>query len=281
MCRNLVFFFIVSVFSFSGVVWADDGFPFPIETITAALPERTISQGPESSMLTRSPWGPGMYRQTVDGVVLITILEIVEGQWRKVGDGTGVLVTSAGHIITNWHVVEDAPWVVVRFRPEMDKDWWWAKVLVTYPKKDLAFLKLEQSSTGSKIFPPFPVIELENPDNLMIGQDVFAIGHPVGLSWTYTEGVISQIRPRQAWEMSGTKYRATVLQTQTDISYGSSGGPLINSSGKLVGIVSWMKGPAGLNFAISAHEILVPLTIVRTGSLPHSREGAATSHLAD
>jgi len=273
---------MVWVFAFPGLVQAKDDFPFPIEPIKAALAERTVSQGPESLMLTRSPWGPEMYRQTVDGVVLITVLEIVEGQWRKVGDGTGVLVTSAGHILTNWHVVKNIPRVVVVFRRKMENDTWWAKVLATYPEKDLALLELEHSSTGSKILPPFPVIQLENPDNLMVGQDVFTIGHPEGLSWTYTQGVISQIRPRYLWEMGGRKYRATVLQTQTDISYGSSGGPLINSSGKLVGIISMlMEGKAGLNFAISAHEIQVPLTIVLTESLPHSREGAAASHPAD
>jgi len=79
----------------------------------------------------------------------------------------------------------------------------------------------------------------------------------VGLSWTYTEGVISQIRPRYLWEMDGRKFRATVLQTNSDVNLGSSGGPLINSQGKLVGIVSTMMGgKGGLNFAISAHEIV-------------------------
>lgn len=56
--------------------------------------------------------------------------------------------------------------------------------------------------------------------------------------------------------MGGRKFRATILQTQTDISFGSSGGPLINSGGNLVGIISWMEGQPGLNFAISAHEII-------------------------
>ena len=255
--RATFFFFTVWVFSFSGVVQAEDDFPIPLETVKAALAERTISQGPESSMLTRSPWGPGMYRQTVDGVVMILIPGEVEGQVGIVGTGSGVLVRSAGHILTNWHVVENIPKVLVVFRPEMDKDAWVAKVHSTYPEKDLALLELEQSYTGSKILPPFPVIQLENPDNLLVGQDVFAIGHPQGLDWTYTEGVISQIRPRYPWEMDGMKFRATVLQTQTDISFGSSGGPLINSKGKLVGIVSTMMGgQGGLNFAISAHEIV-------------------------
>ena len=266
LVRNIFFFFILYVGLFSGVVWAEDDLPFPIETIKAALAERAISQGPESSLLTRSPWGPGMYRQTVDAVVLILLPGEVAG---KVKVGSGVIVARTGVIITNWHVVKNYQLPAIIFRPQPPKtlnDWteadiWRAKVLVTYPEKDLAFLKLEQSYTGSKIFPPFAVIQLENPDKLMVGQDVFAIGHPQELGWTYTESVISQIRPGFLWGMDGRKFRATVLQTQTDISFGSSGGPLINSEGKMVGIIStMMEGRAGFNLAISAHEIFEHLS---------------------
>jgi len=257
LARNIFFFFIVNVFSFSGVVQAEDVFPFPIETLKAALAEKTISQGPEASMLTRSPWGPGMYQQTVDAVVLLYVPGEVEGEWMM---GSGVLVTAAGHIITNWHVVQNASAAYVRFRAQgpkpLKKDFWVAEVLATYPEKDLAFLELTQSLGGLTVFPRFPIVPLEKPDNIQVGQDVFTIGHPVGLNWTYTEGVISQIRPRYFWEIDGREFRATVLQTNSDVSFGSSGGPLINSQGKLVGIVSNITpGQAGFNFAISAHEI--------------------------
>lgn len=269
LVRNICFFFVLYVGLFSGVVWAEDDLPFPIETIKAALAERTISQGPKSLMLTRPPWGPRLYRQTVDAVVMILLPGELAG---KVKVGSGVIVAPTGVIITNWHIVKNYPLPAIIFRPQPPKtlkdltksDWWWAKVLVTYPEKDLAFLKLEQSYTGSKIFPPFPVIQIENPDKLMVGQDVFAIGHPQELGWTYTEGVISQIRPRFLWGMDGRKFRATVLQTPTDISFGSSGGPLINSEGKLVGIIStMMEGRAGFNLAISAHEIYEQLSHLR------------------
>ena len=109
--RAIFLFFMVWVFAFPGLVQAEGDFPFPIEPIKAALAERTISQGPESSMLTRSSWGPGMYRQTVDGVVRILVYWEINGQFTLVGEGSGVLVTSAGHIITNWHVVKDRPLV--------------------------------------------------------------------------------------------------------------------------------------------------------------------------
>lgn len=252
---------LLGIFAFSGVGKAEDKLSYNLKTIKPVIKDRVISQGPESSLLTRSPWGPGLYRQTVNAVVLIIIPEELSGQDSM---GSGVIVTQSGVIITNWHVVQDAPGAAIVFRPSPPKtlddlkeeDLWVAKVLVTYPEKDLAFLRLVSSSTGSQNLPLLSIVPLENPNNLEIGQDVFAIGHPKGLSWTYTEGVISQIRPRFLWEMDGRKFRATVLQTQTDISFGSSGGPLINSTGKLVGIISnMMAGEAGFNFAISAHEI--------------------------
>jgi len=253
--------FLVWISCFATSIHANDELPFSLAPIKAALAGQAISQGPEASMLTRSSWGPGLYRQTADAVVLIYLPKEVAGEDAF---GSGVIVTQTGVILTNWHVVRSAPAAAIIFRPHPPKtlenltkqDFWIAQVLATYPEKDLAFLLLSQSSEGSTVFPPFSPIPLENPQNVEIGQDVFAIGRPQGLFWTYTEGVISQIRPRFLWEMDGRKFRATVLQTQTDISFGSSGGPLINNGGKLVGIISnMMQGQAGFNFAISAHEI--------------------------
>jgi len=108
MCRNLVFFFIVSVFSFSGVILAEEMPPFSIEAIKAALAERTISQGPDSSMLTRSSWGPEMYRKTVDAVVMILLLGEVPSEDVT---GSGIIVDPTGVIITNWRRI---PTIIMR-----------------------------------------------------------------------------------------------------------------------------------------------------------------------
>lgn len=88
-----------------------------------------------------------------------------------------------------------------------------------------------------------------------MGQDVFAISHPEGLLWSYTEGVISQIRPKAEWKSDiGTFHKATLIQTQTVISFGSSGAPLFNTNGRLIGILVSTVGP-GLNFAIAINEV--------------------------
>lgn len=235
---------------------------FSFSEVKASLSGIEISQGPDSSKLTRSPWGPNLYKETVDAVVLI----IPVGAKGEIDvQGSGVVVTATGHIITNWHVVKNKKVALVAFRPTPPKrfadlqkaDLWVATVIETLPEKDLAFLELYSSATGNQDISFLRFIPLEDPNFLQVGQDVFAIGHPQGLYWSYTEGVISQIRPRYKWKMGGILYQATVLQTQTAISYGSSGGPLINSKGNLVGIISNMTpGQAGFNFAISAHELV-------------------------
>jgi S1-C subfamily serine protease len=236
---------------------------FSFEPIKAALAGIHISQGPEASELTRSPWGPNLYKSTVDAVPLIYL----PGETADTAvSGSGVVVTSAGHILTNWHVVRDKPYAAVVFRPKpprtmetlTEADVWVAKNLGTDSKKDIALLQLVGPLKGPKAvdlsFLKF--IPLEDPMQVEVGQDVFAIGHPQGLYWSYTEGVISQIRPRYKWTAGEDLFQATIVQTQTAISYGSSGGPLINREGKLVGLISSMiTGQAGFNFAIAVHEL--------------------------
>lgn len=240
---------------------AEPKLDFSFSEIKAALSGIEISRGPDSSKLTRSPWGPNLYRDTVDAVVVILT---IDSQGKYDGQGSGVVVTPSGHIVTNWHVVKEKKGALVVFRPKPPKtfeqievsDVWLGLTIGVLPEKDLAFLEISESATGLKDLSFLKYIPLENPDQILVGQDVFAIGHPKGLFWTYTEGVISQIRPRYKWESEDVLYQATVIQTQTPVSYGSSGGPLINQNRKLVGIVSnGLVGQPGFNFAISAHEL--------------------------
>jgi len=260
-CRKGVVLSIILALLLGTEVWAQSDLESSFSDIKKALSGIQISAGPDSSRLTRSPWGPDLYNNTVDAVVLIWVPSEVEGDY---SEGSGVVVTAAGHIITNWHVIQNNRKVIVVFRPsppnileDVSKgDLWVANVLGTLQEKDLGFLELDHSLSGSRDLSFLRFIPLEDPDRIEIGQDVFTIGHPEGLYWTYTEGVISQIRPRYNWVLDGKIFKPTVIQTQTAISYGSSGGPLINRSGKLIGII-WggLLPQAGFNFAISAHEL--------------------------
>jgi S1-C subfamily serine protease len=94
-------------------------------------------------------------------------------------------------------------------------------------------------------------------ETVRVGADVHAIGHPTGESWTYTRGIVSQIRRDYAWTAPGDRFehKATVIQTQTPINPGNSGGPLLNEKMEVIGINSFKTEGEGLNFAVSAEDV--------------------------
>ena len=206
-------------------------------------------QDPALDMPTRSPAGPKLYRLVVNAVVYIGTGDGVSG--------SGVVVSNSGLIVTNWHVVEGESTVGVVFKQAIrqDKialkkeDIFLAKVLKTDLIRDLALLKIVS------IPPGLTFAQLGSLPDVETGQDVFAISHPEGLPWSYTEGVISQIRPKYEWKSEdGKVHRSTMIQTQTVVSFGSSGAPLFDGNGRLIGIVVSTAGP-GLNFAIAIDEV--------------------------
>jgi len=174
--------------------------------------------------------------------------------------GSGSIVDREGHVITNWHVVKDDPEVIVIFKPkgsaELTKELAFsALVEKTDPVSDLALLKIK---TPPKNLTRLP---LGDASTLSVGQDVYAIGHPSGEIWTYTKGIISQIRPVYEWRTpEGSVHRAKIIQTQTPINPGSSGGPLIDDRGTLIGINSFQRPGEGLNYSVSVDEIITFLT---------------------
>src|ERR1700730_2378515 len=106
-----------------------------------------------------------------------------------------------------------------------------AQVIKTDTMHDLALLKPKAVLPSHSINP----ITVAPQDNIEIGADVHAIGHPTGEVWTYTTGIVSQIRPDYEWKGSpqDVQHRATVIQTQTPINPANSGGPLLSDDGRL------------------------------------------------
>jgi S1-C subfamily serine protease len=99
-------------------------------------------------------------------------------------------------------------------------------------------------------------IKIGSLEDVRIGLDTHAIGHPGGEYWTYTRGYISQFRPNYEWSYEdGERFTADVVQTQTPINPGNSGGPLVNENGKLVGVNSFKGDGEGINFAVAFTEI--------------------------
>lgn len=204
---------------------------------------------PPTTAATRSAIGPQLYRRVVDSVVLVIT---------KDSFGSGVVVSSKGHILTNWHVA--GPYEIVAVVPKTQEllrglaelrkeNITLARVLATDPRRDLALLLLETVPAGLRS------VSLGESGGVEVGQDVYAIGHPKGLLWSYTEGVVSQIRPAYGWSYrDGTTHQATVIQTQTPMHPGSSGGALFDGDGRVVGITSAQQDPT-LNLAIAVSEV--------------------------
>src|SRR5665213_2645903 len=116
---------------------------------------------------------------------------------------------------------------------------------------DLALVQVQDAPSD------VPIVAIGKTDSVEIGDDVHAIGHPTGEDWTYTKGIVSQIRRDYKWtgDEDHLTHEATVIQTQTPINPGNSGGPLIDNDLQIVGINSFKSEGEGLNFAVSADDI--------------------------
>ncbi|WP_219898256.1 HhoA/HhoB/HtrA family serine endopeptidase [Phormidesmis priestleyi] len=160
------------------------------------------------------------------------------------GTGSGFITSADGRVVTNAHVVEGADSVVVvltdgrRLRGE---------VVGTDRVTDLAVVKID--ATG------LPTARLGNSDNLLPGQAAIAIGNPLGLDNTVTQGIISATG-RSSADVGVPTERINFIQTDAAINPGNSGGPLLNSSGEVIGVnTAIIQGAQGLGFAIPINTV--------------------------
>lgn len=157
----------------------------------------------------------------------------------QAGLGSGVIVSEAGYILTNNHVIEEADQIEVVLNDGRKSS---AQVIGTDPETDLAILKI--NLTG------LPVIALGNSDTLSIGDQVLAIGNPFGVGQTVTSGIVSALGRTQL----GINTFENFIQTDAAINPGNSGGALVDIRGHLMGIntaiYSRSGGSMGIGFAI-------------------------------
>ena len=178
------------------------------------------------------------------------------------GAGSGFVWDRAGHVVTNNHVVEGASRVSVRLDNGEAIP---AVVVGTAPDYDLAVLRLGESRSA------FQPIQIGSSAELRVGQSVFAIGNPFGLSRTLTSGVVSALERRLP--TAGGREIAGVVQTDAAINPGNSGGPLLDSAGRLIGvttaIISGTGSYAGIGFAVPVDVVnrVVP-ELIRSGRVP-------------
>ncbi|MCP9492841.1 MAG: DegQ family serine endoprotease [Pyrinomonadaceae bacterium MAG19_C2-C3] len=201
---------------------------------------------------------------------------------RQSGLGSGVIVSTDGHILTNHHVVDGAEEITVEFT---DRRTFKAKLVGSDAPSDLAVLKIDAGE--------LPVLPLGDSDRVRVGDVALAIGNPLGLEQTVTAGIISA--KGRATGLSDGSFE-DFLQTDAPINQGNSGGALINTNGELIGINSQILSPSGGNigigFAIPSNmaknvmEQLISGGKVRRGSLgvtiqPVTSDLAASLNLKD
>lgn len=204
----------------------------------------TLEQLPKNLLLeeTRGVTNVAVYRQAAPATVLVVTDKRL---------GSGAVMSDQGQVITNWHVVAGANRVAVVFKPQRGVDVKQELAFAAMPVKvdqvaDLALLKI--------LAPPknLSVLPLGSMTAIAVGQDVHAIGHPDGEVWTYTTGIISQVRPGYQWTSEdGLQHQSDVIQTQTALNPGNSGGPLLNDRGEIIGINSFRRDGQGLNYAVA------------------------------
>lgn len=185
------------------------------------------------------------------------------------GQGSGVIVSSDGYVLTNNHVIDKAHEVSVTLP---DKREFKGKIVGTDPKTDLAVVKINASD--------LPTVQWGNAETLQVGEYVLAVGNPFGLSSTVTLGIVSAVG---RGHMGITQYE-DFIQTDAAINPGNSGGALVNTSGQLVGIntaiFSQTGGYQGVGFAVST-TMAKPIyeSLVRTGKVVRGYVGIGIQDL--
>jgi S1-C subfamily serine protease len=185
-----------------------------------------------------------VYKKALPSVVNITstavAFDFFYGAVPQQGMGSGFVIDSEGHILTNFHVVEGARQVEVT---TSDKKKYKAQIIGTDPVHDLAVIQIPDKAV--------PQAEIGDSKSLVVGQKVYAIGNPFGLSGTMTRGIISSIR-----SLKGQRgFIDEAIQTDAAINPGNSGGPLLNGRGQVIGIntmilTGGVEQSAGIGFAI-------------------------------
>lgn len=185
------------------------------------------------------------------------------GSMPEEGSGSGFLWDDQGHVVTNYHVIEGAQEISVSFGDDVNLA---ATVVGTDPQNDLAVLRVENPPADAR------PLETAVSADLKVGQTVLAIGNPFGqFDRTMTEGIISALNRTIQTE---DKVLRGVIQTDAAINRGNSGGPLLDSRGRLIGVNSAIFSPtgtsAGVSLAIPVDKVrrVVP-ELIANGRYPH------------
>jgi putative serine protease PepD len=220
---------------------------------TADAPTQPVAQTPSSVA--------AVYQRVKDGVV--------EVETSAGATGSGFVIDEEGHIVTNQHVVASAQSAVVRFSDGSEVD---ADIVGTDPSTDIAVLDVDRPS--SRLTP----LSFAGEGSLQVGNPVIAIGSPFGLEGTLTTGVISALGREIRSPNDFTIENA--VQTDAALNQGNSGGPVLDSQGRVVGVAAQIRsesgGNVGIGYAIPGDTAQrVARELIEDGSVEHAYLGVS------
>lgn len=188
----------------------------------------------------------GVVKTASPGVVHVSVIKRAQHRTTKKmtdqpGSGSGFVISTDGLIVTNNHVIEDAVSIKVAFSDGVELT---ADLIGSDPSTDIAVLKVYNGD--------FRPLQFENSDLLEVGQIAVAIGNPMGLQHTVTAGVVSALG--RSLRAKNGRLIDDIIQTDAALNPGNSGGPLVNSEGKVIGVnTAVISAAQGLCFAVSAN----------------------------
>jgi len=242
--------------------------PTPVPTIppTATPAPPVLPTVPPEAFNALEAQVEAVYAQAAPAVVNITTRSIAYDIFMQPipqeGTGSGFLYDNQGHIVTNYHVVENAESVVVTLA---DGRSFSADIVGVDPSSDLAVIRIPAENLPA----PLP---LADSGQLRVGQFVIAIGSPFGQVGTMTLGVISALE--RVIQSPDGRFIGEAIQTDAAINPGNSGGPLLDLQGRVIGVNSQIISPsqasAGIGFAVSSNTVrrVVP-HLIAEGRYPH------------
>lgn len=274
--RQILTIALLSALFAAGVVGCLNQWGNRLQPPTAAFSETPAEGITDPAVASDERNNIEVYKVISPGVVSITATSASVSFFDptpREGAGSGSVIDDQGHILTNDHVVAGAQRLTVSFGGDQTYP---AKLVGTDPDTDLAVIKVDAPRDRLRVVP------LGDSDKLVVGQKVLAIGNPFGFDRTLTTGVISGLqRPIRA--QNGRQIEGAV-QTDASINRGNSGGPLLDSQGRLIGINSQILSPPGgsggsigIGFAVpvSIAKRIVP-QLIRTGAVTRPKLGIST-----
>jgi putative serine protease PepD len=222
-----------------------------------------------------------VYRDAYRGIVEITVTSDQPNptfggqQQQQRAQGSGFVIDSDGHIVTNDHVVDGAKSVSVRF---WNGDTYKASVVGTDPSTDLGVIKVD--APESVLHP----VQFGNSDSVQVGDTAIAIGSPFGLEETVTAGIVSALHRQMEAPNNFTINDS--IQTDAAINHGNSGGPLLNINGDVIGVNSQIRsdsgGSDGVGFAIPSNTVKsIAETLIGSGKVEHAYLGVSVQPIPE